>query len=499
MYRVELYAQVRRSVFVEGISEREAASRFGIARESVRKMLRYAAPPGYQRSQPVKRPKLGAFTGISDQMLADDRNQPRKQRHTAKRIHERLGEEYGFDGGYSGVKEYVRERKLAVQEMFVPLVHPPGDAQADFGEAVVVIAGVQRKAHFLVIDPPHSDDAFVKAFPAETTEAFCEGHNAAFRYFGGVPRTILYDNTKLAVAKILGDGTRKRTRVFSELQSHYLFADRFGRPGKGNDKGKVEGLVGYARRNFMVPIPRFRSWDEFNEHLERKCLERRGRRLRRHSETIGERFERDREALLPLPAAPYEACDKRPTRATSLSLVRYQTNDYSVPPRYGHREVLVKAYVEEVVVCCGAEEIARHRRSYEREELIFDPVHYLALLERKTNALDQAAPLEGWELPQELARLRRLLEARLGKAGKREYAQLPRLLEDFSLEDVRAAAGQALELGTISFDAVKHLLLCRIERRPPRLDLSEYPHLPAAQVEQTSAADYLALLGQGAG
>ena len=143
----------------------------------------------------------------------------------------------------------------------MPLAHPPGDAQADFGEALVVIAGVEQKAHYLVVDLPHSDDGFVQAFPAETTETFCEGHNAAFRYFGGVPRRIVYDNTKLAVARILGDGTRQRTQVFSELQSHYLFAARFGRPGKGNDKGKVEGLVGYVRRNFFVPIPRFGSWD----------------------------------------------------------------------------------------------------------------------------------------------------------------------------------------------------------------------------------------------
>jgi len=368
MYRVELYAQVRRSVFVEGLSEREAARRFGLARETVRKMLRYATPPGYRRQKPVRRPKLGPFTGVIDQILNDDRDRPRKQRHTAQRIYDRLRDEYGFTGGYGSVKEYVREKKLAGQEMFVPLAHPPGDAQADFGEALVVINGVQRKAHYLVVDLPHSDDAFVKAFPAETTEAFCEGHNAAFRYFGGVPRSIVYDNTKLAVAKILGNGTRQRTRVFSELQSHYLFADRFGRPGKGNDKGKVEGLVGYARRNFMVPIPRFSSWEELNADLERKCSERRGRRLRRHKETIAERFERDRQALLPLPPTPYDACDKRTTRVTSLSLVRYRLNDYSVPTRYGHREVLLKAYVDEVVICCGSEEIARYLRSYEREE-----------------------------------------------------------------------------------------------------------------------------------
>ena len=208
-------------------------------------------------------------------------------------------------------RQPVGRRDQLGQEMFVPLAHAPGNAQADFGEALVVIAGVERKAHYLALDLPHSDDAFVKAFPAETTEAFCDGHNAAFRYFGGVPRRIVYDNTKLAVARILGDGTRQRTQVFSELQSHYLFDDRFGRPGKGNDKGKVEGLVGYARRNFFVPIPRCASWDALNADLARQCRARRGRRLRRHAETIAERFERDRDALLPLPPVPYDACDTR--------------------------------------------------------------------------------------------------------------------------------------------------------------------------------------------
>ena len=195
---MKLYAQVRRSVFVEGLSEREAAKRFGLARGTVRKMLRYATPPGYRRRQPAQRPKLDPFTGIVDQILIDDQERPKKQRHTAKRIFDRLRDEYDFTGG---------------QEMFVALVHPPGDAQADFGEALVVIDGVQRKAHYLVVDLPHSDDAFVKAFPAETTEAFCGGHNAAFRYFGGVPRSILYDNTTLAVARILGDAGQGESNI----------------------------------------------------------------------------------------------------------------------------------------------------------------------------------------------------------------------------------------------------------------------------------------------
>ncbi len=181
----------------------------------------------------------------------------------------------------------------------------------------------------------------------------------------------------------------------------------------------------------MVPLPRFPSFEALNADLEERCRKRLGDRLRRHSETIGERLERDKGALLPLPPSPYDACDKRPGRVSSLSLARYKGNDYSVPVAYGYREVLIKGYVHEVVIGCGSEVIARHRRSYEREDLVFDPLHYLPLIEQKIGALDQAAPLRGWDLPEVFVILRRLLEARLGKAGKREYVQVLRLLETF--------------------------------------------------------------------
>jgi hypothetical protein len=217
-----------------------------------------------------------------------------------------------------------------------------------------------------------------------------------------------------------------------------------------------------------------------------------------HAETIAQRFEQDREKLLPLPAAPYEACQKRTTRASSQALVRWETNDYSVPVAYGHRQVLVKAFVWEVVISCASEVIARHARSYGREEMIFDPLHYLALLEQKTNALDQAAPLEGWQLPAEFSELRRQMEARLGKRGRREYVQVLRLLETFSLPEVTSAVQQALRLRAIACDAVKHLVLCAIEQRPPKLDLENYPHLPIAEVALTRAADYQVLLVGGA-
>ena len=457
-------------------------------------MLAYSVPPGYRRQTTPRRPKLEPFTGVIDRILEDDHMVPRKQRHTAKRIFERLRDEYGFDGQYTIVKDYVREHRRQTKEMFVPLSHPPSHAQCDFGEALVVIGGMERKAHCFVMDLPHSDGCFVKAYPAETTEAFLDGHVSAFAFLGGVPRSILYDNTRLAVARILGDGRRKRTRAFTELQSHYLFEDRFGRPGKGNDKGKVEGLVGYMRRNFLVPILSFESFDALNDHLEKRCLEWMDAKLRGHSETIGQRMERDLEALMPLPAAPFDACDKQAGRVSSLSLVRYRTNDYSVPVAYGYRDVLVRGYVDRVVISCGSETIAKHPRSYQRDDFVFDPIHYLPLLEQKTGALDQAAPLQGWDLPQEFATLRRLLESRMGRRGKREFVQVLRLLETFRLEEVHSAVKDAIRLGSISFDAVKHLVLCQLEGRPPRLDLELYPYLPRVRVSTTCAGDYMTLL-----
>ena len=458
MKDVELYAKVRHAVRIEGLSRRAVARRFGIDPRTVAKMLEFSVPPGYRRSKPPVKPKLGAFIGIIDVILAEDKGRPKKQQHTSKRLFERLRDEHGFTGGMTIVKDYVALCRQRSEEMFVPLAHQPGHAQADFGEAIGIIGGVERKLHFLAFDLPHSDACFVVAYPAETTEAFCDGHVRAFAFFGGVPKSILYDNTKIAVARILGDGERQRTRVFSDLQSHYLFEDRFGRPGKGNDKDRLRG----------------------------------------YDETIGERLERDLAAFTkPLPP-PYDACEKLVTRVSSLSLVRYQRNDYSVPTIYGHRDVVIRGYVHEVAISCSSEVIARHPRSYEREDFVFDPLHYLALIEQKINALDQAAPLAGWQLPEEFATLRRLFEAHMGKQGKREFVQVLRLMEAFRIDDVTAAVRDAITRGAIGFDAIKHLVLCRIERRPPRLDMTIYPYLPRATVATTSAKAYMDLC-RGAG
>ena len=246
MYSVDLYSRVRRACHVDGMSNSAAARFFGIDRMTVAKILKDLVPPGYRRSRPPVRPKLDPFISIVDRILEEDRSLPKKQRHTAKRIFERLRDEHGFAGKLTIVTDYLREKKRRTREVFVPLAHRPGHAQVDFGEALGVTAGVRRKLHYFAKALPHSDAFFIKAYPAPTTEAFCDGHISAFTFFSGVPRSILYDNTTIAMARIPGDGPHKRTRTFSELQSHYLFEDRFGRPGKGNDKGHVEGVIDYG-------------------------------------------------------------------------------------------------------------------------------------------------------------------------------------------------------------------------------------------------------------
>lgn len=495
MYSVELYVKIRRAVMVEGKSEREVARLFGIHRKTVKKMCAYAAPPGYRRARSPVSPTLAPFTPLIDSIIEGDKTVHIKQRHTAIRILERLRDEHGFTGGYTLVREYVNGMALRNKEMFVPLAHRPGHAQVDFGEADGYIGGKKIRYHYFCLDLPHSDAIFVKAYPAELTEAFLDGHVAAFDFIGGVPQSILYDNTRIAVAKILGNGQRQRTQAFSELQSHYLFDDKFGRPGKGNDKGKVEGLVGYSRRHFMVPLIVAANFDELNAKLLDGCIKRQQARLRGHSETIADRLARDRAALMALPAVPYDPCHKVATRVSSLSLARYRTNDYSVPTQYGHQAVLVKGYVDRVEISCRGETIAVHPRSFAQEDFIYDPLHYLALIEQKPRALDQAAPLQHWVLPEAFERLRRLLEARLDKRGRKEYIQVLRLLETFSVVQVEGAIKQAIGLGTISFDAIKHLILCNLESRPAKLDLTLYPYLPQANIGMTQSRSYLQLLG----
>ncbi len=492
MYKVQIYAIARHAYYNEGKSQRQIARELGVNRRTVQKMLKNSLPPGYERTQPPQEPKLSEHRAWIDEILESDKKVHRKQKHTAKRIYDRLKEERAFTGGYTIVRTYVAKKRLKSREMFVPLSHEPGMAQVDFGEAQAKIRGEVCKAHFLVMQLPFSDAVFVKAYPAENTEAFADGHQSAFSFFGGVPNKILYDNTAIAVKKILKEGLREQTTGFIALRSHFLFEEAFANVARGNEKGGVENLVGFTRRNFMVPLPDFESFEALNEHLEACCKKRQLTIVRGNPQTIGQRLAQ--ESLLPLPAAPYEACRVQPGKITSQGLVRFQNNDYSVPTPIGQQKVWIKGFVDRVVISFEDKVIAQHSRSYGQEEVIFNPLHYLKLLERKTGAFVQAAPLKGWKLPIVFQKVHDILYKKEGKEGRRHYIRILQFLEIFSEVELQCALEQSIKLAAVTESAILHLLKRNKERRPPNLSLVSYPKIPMVRVALPNLASYSARL-----
>lgn len=458
---MQQWTEIRRRVLVGGVSKRQILRETGMHWETLGKILEHGEPPGYRLEGERAKPKIGPYLERIGEILESDREAPRKQRHSAARIYERLLEA-GYEGKYTAVKDAVRVLRRSGQEVFMPLIHRPGEAQVDFFEALVKQDRVLRKTHCFMMALPYSDAFFIQAFERECTETFWEGHRRAFEFFGGVPRRITYDNSKIAVKQLVGVHDRRLTDGFLQLESHYLFGHHFCAIRRGNEKGVAEGSIRYARSHFLVPVPQVGDLDELNERLTQSCRTDLERRLRGQKAKKAQLLLADQEAFLPLPAGAFDACRKQPTRANSLSLVRFDTNDYSVPVRYAHQPVLVKGYVEKVVICQDRQIIAEHRRSWGSEQTIFDPRHYLPLLERKPGALDWSRPLEQLRLPECFLVLRRRLEGRPGANGSaaltlngtREYIGVLRLLEQHPLDRVKSAVERALSLSAPTRDVI---------------------------------------------
>jgi transposase len=494
------YDLVRRMYYHDGLSRRKISRRTGYHRNTINRMLQYSAPPGYRLKNPRPKLKLGPYIPIIDKILEDDRNAPKKQRHTAKRIYDRLREEHGFTGSYTIVKDYVRDKKSRMKEVFFPLMQRPGTSQIDFGQAKVIIGGVLQKANIFCMALPYSDAMVVQAYPGSAFEAVAAGHNTAYSFFEGVPLAGLYDNMPTAVKTVCNGRERELTDDFLALRSHYLFKSYFCNVGRANEKGVVEGLVGYARRNFFVPILSFPSWEDLNAHLLVQCTRRLSMKVAGKDKPIGELLKEERAYFLPLPATLFDACRKEGRRVSSLSLVRYKNNSYSVPVEYAYREVTTKAHVFHIEICYKDEVIATHKRSYGRDDFIFNPVHYLPLLESKPGGLDGARPFYAWELPKCFESLRRYLEARYGSGGKREYIQILQLLRDFSTGEVRNAIERAFECSCVTFEAVRLLVMANRDPSVEVVPLSgeKLEFLPKVRVDKADIACYGALLGGGA-
>ena len=492
-----MWTEIRRKVLVEGASKRSILRDYGIGHQVLAKILSHSEPPDHQVGGPRQKPKLGEFLGVIDEILEADKTAPTKQRHSGRRIFERLRDEYGYTGGITQVREAVAQARRYSKEVFVPLSHPPGHAQFDFGEATVEIAGVRCKAALGVITLPYSDTYFLSAYPRECTETFQAAHVAGFEFFGGVPLRTSYDNTTIAVTKVMGR-ERILTRAFLALQSHYLFAHHFCRVGRGNEKGHVENHVGYSRRNLLVPVPSFPSWAAMNEYLAACCYADLFRTVRGKVGTKADRLVADRAAMLALPTEAFEPRRVAQGHANSLSLVRFDRNDYSVPTAYAHHEVTVVGGIEEVAITSGTGVVARHVRCWDKEQTTYDPLHYLALLERKPGAIDYARPLESWELPGCFAVLRRRLEADLGHRGTREFIKVLRLLENASVGALARAVDQALSIGATGADAIALILFHHAEQPVGLFSLDGHPHLKSVVIDPPDLSAYRTLTQQGA-
>jgi transposase len=491
---MEMWTEVRRRVLTGELSKRAACREYGLNWRTLEKMLSHVEPPGYRRKAKRGQPVLGPHLAWIHEVLEQDKQAPKKQRHTAQRIFDRLKAERGYSGGVTIVKEAVREWKDATKEVFVPLSHPPGEAQVDFGFASVDLAGERQQVALFVMSLPYSDALYIQAFPRECTEAFLEGHNRAFRFIGGVPRKIRYDNSKIAVAKITGSRERQVTREFQRLQSHSLFETQFCLVRRANEKGHVECLVDFGRANFLVPVPKVESLADLNETLEERCRTDLGRQLRGKDGTKAALLAEERAAFLPLPAQECEARRITQAHANSLSLVRFDTNSYSVPVKYAHRTITVVATVDDVKLVFEDRLIARHRRHWGRERFFFDPIHYLALLERKPGAFDYARPLADWQLPECLNVLRRRMERVPDGLGTREFIRVLLLLEKASLEELSTAVEYATSLGIADADTIRVILEHRRESPVALFCLDSRPHLKLVHVPSTDIAAYASLL-----
>ena len=493
---MELWTKIRRQVLVDGVSKREILRDTGMHWKTLEKILGHSKPPGYQRRKPRPEPKIGPFRDRIAAILDADREVHKKQRHTAKRIFERIRDE-GYSGGYTQVKEAVREIKGRKREVFVPLEHPPGEAQMDFGFALAKIDGVLQQITFFVMSLPYSDAVYVQAFPRICTEVLWEGHVRAFAFFEGVPGRISYDNDRTVVARILGPRKRKLTEGFQQLISHYLFDPHFCLVRRANEKGVVESMVRYTRSNFMVPVPEVRDLDELNERLEVHCREELTRKVRGKRATKGELLKEDQAMFRKLPDTPFDACRKSSTAADSLSLVRFDRNQYSVPVDYAHRTVVVKGFCDRVEIGCLHETIATHPRLWTRDDISFEPVHYLRLLERKPGAFDHARPLTGWELPESFAILRRRLENAEDGEGTREYIRVLRLLEKHPMETLERAVKEGLRIHAHTRDAIAQFLYPQEDWRVTTFRLDGREHLRHVKVEASDIGAYNDLLAAG--
>jgi len=479
--RVETFEQIRRDRDLEGLSIRALAERHGVHRRAVRQALAAPLPPVKRRPVGRPAPKLGPYRGLIDSWLDGDRDAPRKQRHTAKRIWERLRDEHAADVAERTVREYVhgrrRERGEGVQA-FVPQVHAAGvEAEVDWGEAHVAMAGTQRRVYLFHMRACHSGAAFAMAFPHCSQQAFLEAHVEAFDWFGGVFGLLRYDNLTSAVKQVLRGRRRVETDRFIALRSHYLYESQFTTPGieGAHEKGGVEGEVGRFRRRHLVPVPDVASLGELNSRMLAGCESDLHRRIVGRQESVGVSFARERPLLRGLPAERASTAEEATPRVDSKSLVTIKQNRYSVPVRLAGLRVHARVGARMIEIHHGGLLIACHERQHGRFGVAASLDHYLELLARKPGALSGSLALsqqrERGSWPSVFDELWERIAERYGASeAARQMVDVLMLAREHSSREVEHAVRGALVAGAHDGRAVAVLVSRGARVLPPALD-----------------------------
>lgn len=503
MLKVADYEQIRKAVLVREMSQRAVAREFRHGRDTVRKALEHPAPPGYRRGKPAASPLMDPVKAIVDGWLEDERERgvPRKQRSNAKEIWKRLCREHAFKGSVYIVRRYLRKRPAAAGgEAFFPLEFGPGEeAQVDWGVGWVMLANLLVKVHLFCLRLCYSRAMYVRAYLSERMECFLDGHVRAFRFLGGVPRRSAYDNLKTAAIWTGRAGERRLNETFLRLRSHYLFDSRFCNPDSGNEKGRVENGVKLVQSSFLAGVPSFADLAALNAHLESCCLEDLDR-LAPHSEkTRRALLEEERARLLPLRHGDFAACATQSTFASKLALVQHETNFYSVPVRWAHHAIVLRAFADRVELWHGNDCVATHERSWERHRYVLEYTHYLPLLARKPGGLQNARPFRGMPWGEDFELLRRELAFRYGDEGTRKFVRVLLLFTTHPEEQVKAAVRECVRRRAFSDEAVRSVLSYRPPAPGRTLDLSAHPVFRLEGDGVRPAAEYDAvLLGQEA-